>query len=71
MLQKYLPQDAEVFALFEERKLKGQKKVELKGVMLQKALEGRLALKLPQYKSIQGIDVSDDKCQCHPIVMHF
>ena len=60
-----------VFALFEERKLKGQKKVGLKGVMLQKALEGRLAPKLPQYKIFQGIDVSDNKCQCHPIVIHF
>lgn len=34
-----------VFALFEEGKLRGQKAREMKGLILQKALEGKLAPK--------------------------
>ena len=50
-----------VFGLFEEGKLKGQKRREMKGVMLQKALEGRLAPKLHHFKIFQGIGVSGDQ----------
>lgn len=48
----------EVFTKFEEGKLKGQKERRMKGVMLQKALEGKLAAKLPQFKMFQGLSVS-------------
>lgn len=48
----------EVFRLFEEGKLKGQKPRVMKGVTLKKALEGKLAPKLPQFKVFQGLDVS-------------
>jgi hypothetical protein len=47
-----------VFDFFEEGKLKGQKQMQMTGVMLQKALEGRLAPKLHHFKIFQGIDVS-------------
>lgn len=47
----------QVFSLYEEGKLKGQKKHDMKGVTLQKALEGRLAPKLPQFKMFQGLKV--------------
>ena len=47
-----------VFTLFEEGKLRGQKVREMKGVTLQKALEGKLAPKLHHFKIFQGIDVS-------------
>ena len=47
-----------VFGLFEEGKLKGQKCVMMKGAMLQKAIEGKLAPKLHHFKVFQGLDVS-------------
>ncbi len=47
-----------VFIMFEEGKLKGQKKREMKGVALQRALEGKHAAKLHQFKIFQGLDVS-------------
>lgn len=47
-----------VFAMFEEGKLKGQKKREMKGVVVQRALEGKYAAKLHQFKIFQGLDVS-------------
>ena len=50
-----------VFGLFEEGKLKGQKRREMKGVMMQKALEGRLAPKLHHFIIFQGIGVSGDQ----------
>ena len=43
-----------VFSLYEEGKLMGQKVHEM---TLQKALEGRLAPKLPQFKIFQGLKV--------------
>ena len=46
-----------VFSLFEEGKLRGQKAVMMKGAMLQKALEGKLAPKLHHFKVFQGLDV--------------
>lgn len=46
-----------VFLKYEEGKLKGQKVRELKGLSLQKALEGRYAAKLPQFKVFQGLKV--------------
>lgn len=48
-----------VFTMFEEGKLKGQKQREMKGVILQKALEGKLAPKLHHFKIFQGLDVSE------------
>lgn len=48
----------DVFGKYEEGKLKGQKGRLMKGAMLQKALEGKLAAKLPQFKIFQGLDVS-------------
>lgn len=47
-----------VFLLFEEGKLRGQKRREMKGLTLQKALEGKFAPKLHHYKSFQGVEVS-------------
>lgn len=47
-----------VFTLHEEGKLKGQKKREMKGIILQKALEGKLAPKLQHFKIFQGLSVS-------------
>lgn len=38
-----------VFTLYEEGKLKGQTLHEMVGITLQKALEGRLVPKLPQF----------------------
>lgn len=46
-----------VFTLFEGGKLKGQTVHKMVGVTLQKALEGRLAPKLPQFKIFQGLKV--------------
>lgn len=48
----------EVFAKYEDGKLKGQKERFMKGAMLQKALDGKLAAKLPQFKIFQGLSVS-------------
>lgn len=50
----------DVFGKYEDGKLKGQKERLIKGTMLQKALEGKLAPKLPQFKIFQGLDVSID-----------
>ena len=46
-----------VFLKYEEGTLKGQKKKEMKGITLQKALEGRYAAKLTQFKIFQGLKV--------------
>ena len=46
-----------VFRRYEEGQLKGQKPREIKGLNLQKALEGRFAPKLPQFKLFQGLQV--------------
>ena len=46
-----------MFAMYEEGRLKGQKEREMKGITLQKALEGKLAPKLYHFKIFQGIDV--------------
>ena len=45
------------FSLFEEGKLKGQRPKELKGLAVKKALEGRYAPKLSQFKVFQGLKV--------------
>ena len=57
-------QDA--FKRFEEGKLKGQKERKMTGVTLQKALEGKLAPKLGQFKVFQGLKVrlSSYICMC-------
>ncbi len=47
-----------VFTMYEKGELKGQKSRRMEGVTLQKALEGKLAAKLPQFKIFQGLDVS-------------
>ena len=47
----------EVFTLFEEGKLKGQKPRQMTGITLQRALEGKLAPKLTQFKVFQGLQV--------------
>ena len=47
----------QVFLKYEEGSLKGQKSRELKGVTQQKALEGRFAAKLTQFKVFQGLKV--------------
>lgn len=47
-----------VFAMFEKGELKDQKPRCMKGVTLQKALEGKLSAKLPQFKVFQGLEVS-------------
>ena len=46
-----------VFARYEEGKLKGQKLRKMTGITLQKALEGKLAPKLSQFKMFQGLQV--------------
>lgn len=46
-----------VFAQYEEGKLKGQKPRKMTGVTLQKALDGKLAPKLSQFKVFQGLQV--------------
>lgn len=46
-----------VFSHFEEGKLKGQKPRQMTGITLQKALEGKLAPKLSQFKVFQGLQV--------------
>ena len=46
-----------VFNLYEEGKLKGQKKRHMTGLTLRKALEGQLAPKLSQFKMFQGLQV--------------
>ena len=51
-----------VFGLFEEGKLKGQKAITMKGVMLQKVLEGKLAPKLHHFKVFQGLELSRNRC---------
>lgn len=43
--------------MYEECSLKGQKGRELKGLTLMKALEGRYAAKLTQFKIFQGLKV--------------
>lgn len=48
----------EVFTLFEQGELKGQKARCMKGATMKKALEGKLAAKLPQFQLFQGLDVS-------------
>lgn len=48
----------DVFVKYEEGKLKGQKERSMKGHILQKAIEGKLAAKLPQFKIFQGLSVS-------------
>ena len=47
----------EVFIMFEEGRLKGQKTKKMEGVTLQKALEGKLAPKLQHFKIFQGLEV--------------
>lgn len=47
----------DVFRMYEEGKLKGQRVRNMTGVTLQKALEGKLAPKLHQYKVFQGLQV--------------
>ena len=47
----------QVFLRYEAGTLKGQKPRELKGLTLQKALEGRFAPKLTQFKVFQGLKV--------------
>lgn len=46
-----------VFSMYEAGKLKGQKKREMSGATLQRALEGKLAPKLSQFKIFQGLQV--------------
>ena len=46
-----------VFEKYEKGQLKGQKPREMKGLNLQKALEGRFSPKLPQFKLFQGLQV--------------
>lgn len=45
------------FSMFENGTLKGQKARVMTGVTLQKALEGKLAPKLSQFKVFQGLKV--------------
>ena len=45
------------FKMYEEGKLKGQRVRNMTGVTLQKALEGKLAPKLHQFKVFQGLEV--------------
>lgn len=47
----------DVFRMYEEGKLKGQKVRSMTGLTLQKALEGKLAPKLHQFKVFQGLEV--------------
>ena len=47
----------EVFRLYEEGKLKGQRLRSMTGVTLQKALEGKLAPNLHHFKVFQGLEV--------------
>ena len=47
----------DVFRMFEEGKLKGQRLRNMTGITLQKALEGKLAPKLHQFKVFQGLEV--------------
>ena len=46
-----------VFKRYEEGTLKGQKEHVMEGLTLQKALEGKLAPKLFQFKVFQGLSV--------------
>lgn len=46
-----------VFQMYEEGRLKGQKPHEMTGITLQKALEGKFAPKLTQFKVFQGLKV--------------
>lgn len=46
-----------VFTFFEQGELKGQKARYMKGTTLKKAMEGKLAAKLPQFQLFQGLDV--------------
>ena len=59
-----------VFVMFEEGKLRGQKQREMKGLVLQKALEGKLAPKLHHFKIFQGIDVSMNVMSHTPFLLH-
>lgn len=43
-----------VFQNFEDGTLKGQKQRQMTGLTLQKAVEGKLAAKLPQFKIFKG-----------------
>ena len=60
-----------VFTMYEKGELKGQKPRRMEGVTLQKALEGKLAAKLPQFKIFQGLDVSlscnSNPCTATPV----
>lgn len=47
----------QVFDMYEEGRLKGQNVRNMKGATLKKALEGRLAPKLQQFKIFQGLEV--------------
>lgn len=47
----------EVFSRYEEGKLKGQRARQMTGCTLRKALEGKLAPKLSQFKMFQGLQV--------------
>ena len=49
----------ETFRRYEEGTLKGQKERVMEGIILQKALEGKLAPKLYQFKVFQGLKVTN------------
>ena len=55
----------EIFCMYEEGTLKGQKHRELKGLSLQKALEGRYAAKLTQFKVFQSLKVLEYNVHIH------
>ena len=59
------------FSLYEAGKLKGQRPRELKGLSLQKALEGRYAPKLPQFKIFQGLKVRSWVYTCINVKLMF
>ena len=46
-----------VFSMYENSTLKGQKVRVMSGITLQKAFEGKLAPKLPQFQVFQGLQV--------------
>ena len=50
-----------VFQHFEDGTLKGQKKRQMMGITLQKAIEGKFAAKLPQFKIFQGLKVKNNR----------
>ena len=60
-----------VFGMYEEGELKGQKAQQMTGITLQKAIEGKFAPKLSQFKVFQGLQVRPIRTRVWQAVINF